>query len=80
MEIQINLEKDGSSKHDLTIEQITFQKMLFLYNAINDGWSVKKVNESYVFKKNHEGKQEIFLDSYLHQFMKEGFDMNGLLR
>ena len=54
--------------------------MLFLYNAINDGWSVKKTNDSYVFKKNHEGKQEVFLDSYLHQFMKDGFDINGLLR
>jgi hypothetical protein len=80
MEIQINIEKNGSSKHDLTIEQITFQKMLFLYNAINDGWSVKKTNDTYVFKKNHEGKQEVFLDSYLHQFMKDGFDINGLLR
>ena len=56
-----------------------FQKMVFLYNAIQDGWTVKKQNESYVFRKKHEGKQEVFLDTYLSTFVKTNLDMYSLL-
>ena len=53
--------------------------MAFLYNALNEGWSVKKRKESYIFTKNHEGKKEVFLDSYLLSFMKNNNDLNKLL-
>jgi len=52
--------------------------MLFLFNAINDGWSIKKRKDSYIFTKNHEGKKEVFEDSYLHTFMKNNFDLNNI--
>lgn len=65
--------------NSLSISNIQFQKMMFLYNAINDGWSVKKQQDSYIFKKNHEGKREIFCESYLHNFIKDQFDVNKLL-
>lgn len=71
-EINVNI-------NNITISNIQFQKMMFLYNAINDGWSVKKQNDSYIFKKNHEGKREIFCESYLHDFIKDQFDVNKLL-
>jgi hypothetical protein len=64
---------------NVTIDPSTFQKMSFLYNAINDGWTIKKRKESYIFSKNHEGKKEVFLDSYLLTFMKDNLDMNKLL-
>jgi hypothetical protein len=32
-----------------------------------------------VFSKNHEGKKEIFLDSYLQKFMKSNMDINKIL-
>lgn len=80
MDLQINIKNtDGSTKYDISIDNIKFQKMLFLFNAINDGWSIKKQNDSFIFKKNHEGKREIFRESYLHTFMKDNFDMNKLL-
>jgi hypothetical protein len=79
MEIKINIEnKDGSSS-DIALDNVKFQKMVLLFNAINDGWSIKKHNDSYIFKKNHEGKKEIFHDSYLLTFMKGNFDINRLL-
>ena len=53
--------------------------MVFVFNAINDGWTIKKRNDSYIFIKNHEGKKEIFHDSYLATFMKDNFDMSKLL-
>jgi|UniRef100_A0A6C0HCM4 hypothetical protein len=79
MEIKINIEnKDGSSS-DIKLDSIKFQKMVLLFNAINDGWSIKKQNDSYIFKKNHEGKKEIFQDEYLLTFMKGNFDINRLI-
>jgi len=64
----------------IQIENIEFQKMAFLYNAVNNGWTVKKNNGSYIFKKNHEGKREVFEESFLHSFVRENFDINKLLR
>ena len=79
MEIKINIEnKDGTSS-DIALDNVKFQKMVLLFNAINDGWRIKKHNDSYIFKKNHEGKKEIFHDSYLLTFMKGNFDINRLL-
>jgi len=61
MDIKINLDslKDLENNVDFKVDAIKFQKMLLLYNTIEQGWSVKKHNESYVFTKNHENKKEI---------------------
>jgi hypothetical protein len=75
MEIEINIGNEQCKE----INNIKFKKMLFLYNAINNGWSVKKRNDSYIFTKNHEGKKEIFNDSYLSIFMKDNMDINNIL-
>jgi hypothetical protein len=75
MDIEIKLEKEKS----LEIDRIKFQKMVFLFNALDGGWSIKKRNESYIFTKNHEGKKEIFDESYLAMFMKDNIDINKLL-
>ena len=64
---------------DLQIDGIKLQKMLILFNAIEDGWSVKKKQDSYVFTKKHEGKREILHDSYLLTFMKTNLDINKIL-
>ncbi len=60
MDITINLENEKS----LEIDKIKFQKMVFLYNALNNGWSIKKKENSYIFKKNHEGKKEVLNESF----------------
>jgi hypothetical protein len=61
------------------VDVIKFQKMLFLFNSIEQGWSVKKRNDSYVFTKNHEGKKEVLEDTYLMKFMKTNLDINKLI-
>jgi len=71
MEIEI---KDNN----IQVPNIKFQKMLLLYNALEEGWSIKKKNDSFIFSKKHEGKKEIFLDSYLVQFMNSNLDMSKL--
>jgi hypothetical protein len=75
MDIEIKIEKDQS----LDIDKIKFQKMVFLFNALDSGWSIKKKKDSYIFTKNHEGKKEIFDENYLAIFMKDHSDINKLL-
>ena len=75
MNIEINLENEKS----LEIDKIKFQKMVFLYNALDNGWSIRKNQNSYIFKKNHEGKKEILNETYLSIFMKDNSDINKLL-
>jgi hypothetical protein len=79
MDIKINLEplKDLENEN-IKVDIIKFQKMLLLFNSIEQGWTVKKRNDSYVFTKNHEGKKEVLEDSYLIKFMKTNLDLNKI--
>ena len=81
------------------IDSIILKKMVFVYNAIENGWTVSKTTEglsktteglsetiqergrdhSFVFQKKHEGKKEVYLDSYLMNFMRENCDVKKLL-
>jgi len=70
MELNVNLENKKHNKFD----KIQIHKMVLLYNALDNGWSVYKKNDSYIFSKNHEGKKEVFVDSYLIDFIK--YNMN----
>lgn len=79
MEFKINLDslKDLENE-DLKVDAIKFQKMLLLFNSIEQGWSVKKRGDSYVLSKNHEGKKEVLEDTYLMKFMKTNLDLNKI--
>jgi hypothetical protein len=79
MDIKINLDalKDLENEN-IKVDVIKFQKMLLLFNSIEQGWSVKKRNDSYVFTKNHEGKKEVLEESYLMKFMKTNLDLNKI--
>ena len=80
MDIKINLDslKDLENSN-FKIDAIKFQKMLLLYNSIEQGWTIKKHNESYVFSKKHEGKKEVLEDTYLLKFMKTNLDFNKIV-
>jgi hypothetical protein len=56
-----------------------FQKMVFIINAIEKGWSVKKIEDSYIFTKKHEGKKEIFQNDYLEKFVETNLDVSTLI-
>jgi len=55
-----------------------FQKMMFIMNSLDQGWSVKKSNDSYIFTKKHENRREIFQENYLEDFLLSNFS-NDLL-
>lgn len=63
----------------MSMDMLTYQKMTLVYNALDDGWSVKKRNNSYIFTKNHEGKKEVLSDEYLLTFVKQNMDLKKLL-
>ena len=62
----------------VSLDSIIAQKMSFIYNALEGGWEVKKKGENYVFKKPHHNRREVFLDSYLEQFLRENLDISRM--
>ena len=46
-------------------------RMGFIMNALDDGWSVKKRQETYVFTKRHENRREVWGEEYLEDFVKQ---------
>ena len=56
----------------IQMDRKEFQKMMFIYRAIEDGWKVSKnaETESYIFTKKHENRKEIFQMDYLEKFIK----------
>ena len=77
--MEIKIDSTSLENNSVKIDNIKFQKMLFLYNALEEGWAIRKNKESFIFEKKHEGKKEVFLDSYLLRFVKSNLDMNKLL-
>ena len=55
-----------------------FQKMVFIMNALNQGWSIKKKDESYIFTKKHENRKEIFQENYLDEFIKSNAQLSTI--
>jgi hypothetical protein len=53
-----------------TIDAATFAKMSFVYKAVNDGWTVRKRKDKYVFVRPHDNRKEVFESSYLEAFIK----------
>lgn len=62
---------DVPASNNIQMDRKVLVKMNFIYNAIQDGWSVKKQNDSFVFSKKHEGKKQIFQPEYLENFIEK---------
>ena len=58
---------------DNNIDIISIQKMIFIYNAILSGWTVKMIdNDRFEFIKNKDNiSKEVYLNNYLQKFIKE---------
>ena len=64
MNIEIN-----NKKYDFDMEK--FQKMILLYNALEDGWKIKKINNKNIFKKKHKNNDQYFNDNYIDEFLQK---------
>lgn len=56
-------------QNNIQMNKKAFQKMVFIMNALQDGWSIKKSNDAYIFTKKHENRREIFQEDYLENFI-----------
>ena len=74
MDVELNVETN-----EMKIDCILLQKMIFIYNALEKGWTIKKRKDKYVFSKNHGGKKEVLLDDYLKRFMLDNLDINKII-
>jgi hypothetical protein len=67
-----------SPLNNLKIEKNMMRKMLFILNALDQGWCIKKSNDSYIFTKKHENRREIFQENYLEDFLISNFSTDLL--
>ena len=66
---EINLHKHCHNNKQMS-------KMLFIYSAIEDGWMVKKHQNSYIFSKHKSKEKQVFTENFLNQFISKYFNMN----
>jgi len=79
IEINIELDKKINLENELNIDNNKMKKMIFIFNALNNGWTIKKQNNNYIFSKNHENKKEIYDDNYLFNFISHNVNMSNIL-
>lgn len=63
----------------IKLDSILVQKMAFIFNSLEDGWTIRKNDDSYIFTKPHNKSKEILMDSYLKKFLKSNFNINNLI-
>lgn len=55
---------------NIKLDKAVYQRMIFITNALEQGWTIKKKEDSYIFTKKHENRREIFQENYLESFVK----------
>jgi hypothetical protein len=45
-------------------------KLLFIYNALEKGWSVRKKGKFYIFSRKHNNDCKYLKSSYIQDFIK----------
>ena len=58
--------------HERLIDYKDIQKMVFIFNALDDGWVIRKISENkYEFIKNNKKIQkEIILEECIKKYLK----------
>jgi len=71
-----NLEIPTDQSIQISKKQI--KRMIFIQNALDQGWTIKKSDDSYIFIKKHENRREIFQENYLETFLISNFSKDIL--
>lgn len=66
---EIDLSKYCKNNKDIS-------KMVFIFNAIEDGWTVKKKQNSYIFSKHKSKEKQVFTEDFLNKFITKYFNLN----
>jgi hypothetical protein len=54
---------------NISTEVIKNKKHKFIFNAIEDGWTVRKEKDLYIFTKEKSTDKNIFSEEYLQNFI-----------
>lgn len=63
---------------NLVITKKNIQKMLFIMNGLENGWTISKKGEKYIFCRKNNGEKEIFDDKYLSTFIEENTNLEKI--
>ena len=67
--MELEIEKKLSDQKKILVSD-------FIFNALQDGWKVKKKNDKYIFSK-HKGKEkQVYEEKYLERFVQKYFNFN----
>jgi hypothetical protein len=69
---KINIELENFEPPDF----LTSRKMFFILNSLNDGWTIRKQNDNFIFTKKHEGRKEVLTEGYLKEFIVKNYRIN----
>ena len=67
------MNKEITNKETLDMNKELRQEiyiMIFLMNALESGWSIRKKDNKFVFRKSHNHRKEVYSDNYLVNFLK----------
>lgn len=56
---------------------VKIKKMTFIMNALDNGWTVKKKEDKYIFTKKHENQKKVFNDDYLWEFISVSAELQS---
>ena len=70
----------GFNMDDCNDKPKLLQKFIFIMNALDDGWSVKKQDDRYIFTKKHENRREVFDTNYLETFITTNMCVDTALK
>jgi len=56
---------------------VKIKKMTFIMNALENGWTVKKKKDKYIFTKKNENQKKVFNDDYLWEFISVGAELQS---
>lgn len=51
-------------------------KLIFIFNALEKGWSVKKKGKMYIFSKKHNNDCNYLKPSFIYEFIQSNFSLN----
>jgi hypothetical protein len=64
-------------KLNIELSEKKIKEMIFIYNALDNGWTIKKKRELYIFTKKHYNKKEVFNNDYLQRFVDDNSVLNN---
>ena len=62
---------------DLTNKKL--KELIFIYNALENGWSIKKKKDIYIFSRKHHNKKEVYDNEYLQKFIDNNSQITNKL-